>query len=329
MQTETKARFVTDELVNKSFLRRSVDERVIERELVLLDELRSPILEAIEQIRCVCERISELDLNSSLAVMAQKYNYTRPRILDHKQQPVLKIIDGRHPILDRKFFDAQPAQHFTPNSLELTEQSKQGAYGHFNFNFLGRFVLLTGPNMGGKSTFLRQNALICLMAQCGSFVPARECELSPVDAIFTRIGASDDLCRDQSTFMLEMSETAHILRACTERSLLIIDEIGRGTSPQEGSSLASAIAQHLSSSSSSQPRTLFATHYHSIAEHLPPAPTVQRLCTEADFDEEGGKIILIPSLRPGVQKHSFALPVALLAGIPESIISRAKSLLHE
>lgn len=192
---------------------------------------------------------------------------------------------------------------------------------------LGRFVLLTGPNMGGKSTFLRQNALICLMAQCGSFVPAKHCELSPVDAIFTRIGASDDLCRDQSTFMLEMSETAHILRSCTERSLLIIDEIGRGTSPQEGFALASAIAQHLTSSASAQPRTLFATHYHSISAQLPPAPTVQRLCTEADFDEAGGKIILIPSLRPGVQEHSFALPVAQLAGIPTSIISQAKALL--
>jgi DNA mismatch repair protein MutS len=188
--------------------------------------------------------------------------------------------------------------------------------------------LLTGPNMGGKSTFLRQNALICLMAQCGSFVPAQECELSPIDAIFTRIGASDDLCRDQSTFMLEMSETAHILRACTERSLLIIDEIGRGTSPQEGSALASAIAQYLTCSASAQPRTLFATHYHAISEHLPPTPAVQRLCTEADFDEEGGRIILIPSLRAGVQKHSFALPVAQLAGIPESIISQAKTLLY-
>lgn len=181
--------------------------------------------------------------------------------------------------------------------------------------------------MGGKSTFLRQNALICLMAQCGSFVPADECELSPVDAIFTRIGASDDLCRDQSTFMLEMTETAQILRRCTARSLLIIDEIGRGTSPLEGSALATAIAQYLTSSASPQPRTLFATHYHAIAEHLPAEPTVQRLCSEAEFDEAAGKIILIPSLRPGVQKHSFALPVAMLAGVPEAVIGRAKELM--
>lgn len=181
--------------------------------------------------------------------------------------------------------------------------------------------------MGGKSTFLRQCALIALMAQCGSFVPADACTLSPVDAIFTRIGASDDLCKDQSTFMMEMQETAHILKNLTADSLLVIDEIGRGTSAREGSALATAIARHLSTGPD-RPRTLFATHYHEIADHLPNDDSIQSLCSQASFDSQTGQILLQPRLIPGVQRHSYALPVASLAGLPASVISTAERLLN-
>lgn len=181
--------------------------------------------------------------------------------------------------------------------------------------------------MGGKSTFLRQNALIVLMAQCGSFVPAASCSFTPIDAIFTRIGASDDLSRDKSTFMLEMSETAHILKHATPRSLVLIDEIGRGTSAAEGLALAASIANHLINFN--RAHVLFATHYHEIAtspllsDHV---DSIQMACTEAEV-HENGSVILVPKVKPGLATHSYALPVATLAGIPASVIQNAALLL--
>jgi DNA mismatch repair protein MutS len=201
---------------------------------------------------------------------------------------------------------------------------------HFN-SFrpaLDKFLLLTGPNMGGKSTFLRQNALIILMAQCGSFVPASNCSFTPIDAIFTRIGASDDLSRDKSTFMLEMSETAHILRHATPHSLVLIDEIGRGTSAAEGLALAASIADHLINCN--QSHVLFATHYHEIAacSLLSSVDSIQMACTEALVYDDGS-VVLIPKVKPGLATHSYALPVASLAGIPASVIKKATKLLSK
>ena len=192
--------------------------------------------------------------------------------------------------------------------------------------FLGKFLLLTGPNMGGKSTFLRQNALIILMAQSGSFVPASNCSFSPIDAIFTRIGASDDLSQDKSTFMLEMSETAHILQHATSQSLVLIDEIGRGTSAAEGLALAASIANHLINCN--RAHVLFATHYHEIASSplLLSGDSIQMACTEAQIHEDGS-VVLVPKVKPGLATHSYALPVASLAGIPSSVIQNAAKLL--
>lgn len=179
--------------------------------------------------------------------------------------------------------------------------------------------------MGGKSTFLRQNALIILMAQSGSFVPASTCSFSPIDAIFTRIGASDDLSRDKSTFMVEMSETAHILQHATPQSLVLIDEIGRGTSPAEGLALAASIANHLINYN--RAHVLFATHYHEIASSpLLSDFSIQMACTQAQVHEEGS-VVLVPKIKAGLATHSYALPVASLAGIPSSVIKNAAKLL--
>lgn len=181
--------------------------------------------------------------------------------------------------------------------------------------------------MGGKSTFLRQNALIVLMAQCGSFVPASSCSFNPIDAIFTRIGASDDLSRDKSTFMMEMSETAHILRHATSQSLVLIDEIGRGTSAAEGLALAASIANHLINFNRSN--VLFATHYHEIATcPLLPVDSIQMACTGAQVNQDGS-VVLVPKVKPGLATHSYALPVASLAGIPSSVIQNATKLLSK
>ena len=221
-------------------------------------------------------------------------------------QSELNIVDGRHPVVERAL-----REPFVPNDCELDPERSQ-------------VVLLTGPNMGGKSTYLRQVALIVLMAQAGSFVPAREAEIGLLDRIFTRVGASDDLARGESTFMVEMIETANILRHAGPRSLVILDEVGRGTATFDGLSLAWAIVEHLHEVR--RPLTLFATHYHELTELADLLPrVVNRTMAVKEWEE---KILFLRRVVPGAADKSYGLHVARLAGLPPDVLSRAAEVLH-
>jgi DNA mismatch repair protein MutS len=367
METENKARFVTDELARLSLELRMAGEKAADREVALLGALVEAMLTPwAEDIRGLALRIAELDLHAAFAYSALSFNYCRPLVIQTKE-PFLQIRNGRHPVLDRLFTD----RSLIPNDVLLGTLDKActdtdtdtnantdtnasanahanahahaHAHAHVNANTgtktlastttntstltdttIPRFVLVTGPNMGGKSTYLRMTALLTIMAQIGSFVPATSAVLSPVDAIFTRIGASDDLARDRSTFMLEMAEMAAILHSASEHSLVLVDELGRGTAANEGEAIAHAVAldliQHI------QCRTLFATHYHSLARPLQClAPSVGFSQSQAQWD--GKQLLVLPKIGPGVASNSFALPVASMAGIPERVIHRAEQLL--
>ncbi len=240
-----------------------------------------------------------------MARVAREYNYVRPRVTDGT---AVTITDGRHPVVERVMQDKM----FVPNDTVLSPESQQ-------------ILLITGPNMAGKSTYLRQTALIVLMAQIGSFVPARQAEIGIVDRIFTRIGAADDLVGGQSTFMVEMSEMANILNQATEKSLIILDEVGRGTSTYDGMSIARAIIEYLCKKIKA--RTLFATHYHELADLADEFPLVKNYTTA--IKERGEEIIFLHKVIPGSIDHSYGLQVARLAGIPQNVIARAREVLLE
>jgi DNA mismatch repair protein MutS len=231
-------------------------------------------------------------------------NYIKPHVHDGDEMAVL---DARHPVVER-----HSAQAFVPNDVTLDGSSRQ-------------LVILTGPNMGGKSTYLRQTALLCLMAQAGSFVPAREAKLPVVDRIFARVGASDNIARGQSTFMVEMQETANILHSATSRSLVILDEIGRGTSTFDGLSLAWAVAEHLATNPRARPKTLFATHYHELTELADSLPGVVNCHVAAR--EWHDDIIFLRKVLPGRSDRSYGIHVARLPGLPGQVIQRARQIL--
>ena len=236
-------RFITPDLKAYEEKVLGADERILEREIEIFEALRRRVAAEAPRIQDTARGVAALDVLSALAETAAVQNYTKP--LMHAGDELLAT-DVRHPVVERYVADA-----FVPNDVAL-----DGA-GH-------QLVILTGPNMGGKSTYLRQTALLCLMAQAGSFVPARTAKLPVVDRLFARVGASDNIARGQSTFMVEMQETANILHSATSRSLVILDEIGRGTSTFDGLSLAWAVAEHLASSPRARPKTIFATHYHEL-----------------------------------------------------------------
>ena len=220
----------------------------------------------------------------------------------------LTVLDGRHPVVER--YSQDP---FVPNDTQLDGKDRQ-------------LVILTGPNMGGKSTFLRQAGLIGLMAQMGSFVPAREAKLGLLDRIFTRVGASDQILRGQSTFMVEMQETAHILRHATPRSLVLLDEIGRGTATFDGLSIAWAVAEHLASNARARPKALFATHYHELTELATLLPrVVNRTMAVKEWED---RILFLRRVVPGTADKSYGLHVARLAGIPDDVVARAEQVLR-
>src|SRR5262249_42158177 len=221
------------------------DERILERELEVFDDLRRRVAAEAPRIQDTARALATIDVLAALAQTATLCNYTKPHLHDGDE---LLATDGRHPVVERYTADA-----FVPNDIELNGTTRQ-------------LVVLTGPNMGGKSTYLRQTALIPLLAQIGSFVPARDAKLPIVDRIFARVGASDNIARGQSTFMVEMQETAQILHAATSRSLVVLDEIGRGTSTFDGLSIAWAVAEHMATNVRARPKTLFATHYHELTD---------------------------------------------------------------
>ncbi|MBI4126114.1 MAG: DNA mismatch repair protein MutS [Deltaproteobacteria bacterium] len=298
-------RYITPELKEYEEKVLGAEEKMLALEYRLFCELRDEIATCVRRLQQTARVLAELDALASLAVIARDSGYVRPEVVDDM---TLEIVEGRHPIVER-----MPMQErFVPNDVMIGDAE-------------GRLMMITGPNMAGKSTVMRQVALICLMAQIGSYVPARRARIGLVDRIFTRIGAADALARGQSTFMVEMTEAAVILREATRRSLVIIDEIGRGTSTFDGLAIAWAVAEDLATRVKA--RTLFATHYHELTELADTLPAVHNF--HIAVREEKGEIIFLRRLLPGSTPHSFGIHVAKLAGLPADVISRANHVLKE
>src|SRR6185436_9510093 len=296
-------RYVTPEIKELEEQILSAEERQIALEQEHFKRLVGTIAEAAAGLTALARASGTLDALASFAEAAARQRYVRP-IMGLSGAPIL-IREGRHPVVEQASRDV-----FVPNDTELDGEGAQ-------------IVLLTGPNMGGKSTYLRQVALIVLMAQAGSFVPAEEAVIGTVDRIFTRVGASDDLARGESTFMVEMIETANILRHATERSLVILDEVGRGTATFDGLSLAWAIVEHLHEHR--RPKTLFATHYHELTELASLLPrVVNRTMAVKEWEE---RIVFLRRVVPGSADKSYGLHVARLAGLPPAVIDRAGEIL--
>ena len=303
-QTLTGAeRYITEELKNFEDKVLSARERSLTREKLLYEGLLDLLNEELEPLRRCAAALSELDVFAGFAERAQTLDWTMPQLRD---APGIAIERGRHPVVE-----AVRDAPFEPNDLV--------------FDDAARMYVITGPNMGGKSTFMRQNALIVLLACIGSFVPASKAVIGPIDRILTRIGAGDDLARGQSTFMVEMSETAYILHHATEESLVLMDEIGRGTSTYDGLALADAVARQLASSNRSY--TLFATHYFELTALAEPGSGIANL--HLDAVEHGDALVFMHAVRPGPANRSFGLQVAALAGLPKAALQQARARLAE
>ena len=301
-QTLTNAeRYMTPELKEIEQKIIGAQEQSVRLELQLFSEVRDRIAEQIGGIQRTAQALKELDVFQSLSRAASENRYVRPSITT---DGTLSIVEGRHPVVERNMKDGG----FIPNDTLLD--------GNEN-----RMMIITGPNMAGKSTYMRQVALICLMAQIGSFVPAREASLPVCDRIFTRVGASDDLASGQSTFMVEMSETAHILRNATKNSLIILDEIGRGTSTFDGLSIAWAVVEYIADKERIGAKTLFATHYHELSELEGHLDGVKNFCISVK--EHGEDVIFLRKIVRGGADKSFGVHVARLAGVPHPVIVRA------
>ncbi len=308
-QTLTNAeRYITPDLKEYETLILNSQDRVNKMENEFFVQLRTDIaVHAAERILDTAHALAELDVYQSLAHVAAHQNYCRP-VLDESDR--IHIVAGRHPVVEV----AQADTPFVPNDVELSNQDAQ-------------IGIITGPNMAGKSTYLRQVALITLMAQIGSYVPAESAIIGIVDRIFTRIGAQDDLATGQSTFMVQMVETANILHHATPRSLIILDEIGRGTSTYDGLAIARAIVEYLHNSKRSGARTLFATHYHELVEVSKLLPHIR--CLNVAVTEENGHVVFLRKIVPGGADKSYGIHVAQLAGIPRPVIHRAEEILQE
>jgi DNA mismatch repair protein MutS len=297
-------RYITDELKKYEEKILTAGEKSLELEQRLFEQLRAQCAGFISRIQALAEVVATSDCLSTLAHLAAVRNYTRPQITSGTE---LKIGDGRHPVLAETL-----GSEFVPNDVELGEGS-------------GDVMIITGPNMSGKSTYIRQMALLVLLAQTGSFIPAKQATIGLVDRIFTRVGASDELVRGQSTFMVEMTETANIINNATEKSLVILDEVGRGTSTYDGLSLAWAITEHIANKVKC--RTLFATHYHELTALAELLVNVKN-CNVA-VREWMDEVVFLHKIVPGGTDKSYGIHVAKLAGIPKSILERSKEILAE
>jgi DNA mismatch repair protein MutS len=280
------------------------DERILARELEIFEALCGAVAGEAPRIQDTARALATLDVLAGLAETAAVANFTKPHVHDGDEYVA---VDARHPVVER--FAVDP---FVPNDIDLNGDARQ-------------LIILTGPNMGGKSTYLRQAALIPLLAQIGSFVPARDAKVPIVDRIFARVGASDNIARGQSTFMVEMQETANILHTATSQSLVVLDEIGRGTSTFDGLSIAWAVAEHLATNPKARPKTLFATHYHELTDLADSLPGVVNAHVAAR--EWKDDIIFLRKIVPGRSDRSYGIQVARLAGLPASVVSRAKEIL--
>ena len=297
-------RFTTPALKEYETKVLGADERILERELEVFERLRTRVGAEAPRIQDTARALATLDVLAALAETAAVSNYTKPHM--HEGDEFL-VADARHPVVERFAAGA-----FVPNDIDLDGTTRQ-------------LVILTGPNMGGKSTYLRQTALLPLLAQIGSFVPAKDAKLPIVDRIFARVGASDNIARGQSTFMVEMQETANILQTATSRSLVVLDEIGRGTSTFDGLSIAWAVAEHLATNPRARPKTLFATHYHELTDLADSLPSVVNAHVAAR--EWKDDIIFLRKILPGRSDRSYGIQVARLAGLPSGVIARAREIL--
>jgi DNA mismatch repair protein MutS len=298
-------RFITPALKEYEEKVLGADERILTLEVELFEQLRARVAAESTRIQDTARALATLDVLAGLAETAALSNYIKPHVHDSDD---MAVVDGRHPVVERRCNGA-----FVPNDTILDGTSNQ-------------LVILTGPNMGGKSTYLRQTALVCLMAQSGSFVPATRAKIGIVDRIYARVGASDNITRGQSTFMVEMQETANILHGATSRSLVVLDEIGRGTATFDGLSIAWAVAEYLATNQRGRPKTLFATHYHELTDLADALPGVVNAHVAAR--EWQDDIVFLHKIVPGRSDRSYGIQVARLAGMPASVITRARAILE-
>ncbi|MBD3308474.1 DNA mismatch repair protein MutS [candidate division KSB3 bacterium] len=300
-------RYITPELKDYESKVLGADERICDLEYVLFQEVREAVTKEVERVMQTAERIATLDVLAALAEVADKNRYAKPDVNDEGR---IEITEGRHPVIEQMKLD----EPFIPNDTNVDCKEN-------------RLLIITGPNMAGKSTYIRQVALITLMAQIGSFVPAKRATIGVVDRIFTRIGASDNLTRGESTFMVEMNETANILNNATPKSLIILDEIGRGTSTFDGMSIAWAVAEYINTPEMIGARTLFATHYHELTALATVFPGIKNY--NIAVKEWNDQVIFLRKIVEGGADQSYGIQVARLAGLPISVIRRAKEILAE
>jgi len=308
-QTLTNAeRYITEELKELEVKILGAEEKMLVLEEELFERLVADLADYIVPIQQNGAIIAQLDCLIAFAEVALKHEYCRPEMHDGFS---IDIKEGRHPVIEQQL---PPDAPYVPNDVYLDNDEQQ-------------ILMITGPNMSGKSAVLRQAALICLMAQMGSFVPAKSAKLGIVDKVFTRVGASDNISSGESTFMVEMNETASIMNNVSDRSLILLDEIGRGTSTYDGISIAWSIAEYLHNNKAAQPKTLFATHYHELNELAAKFPRIKNF--NIAIKEVGKKVIFLRKLTPGGSEHSFGIHVAAMAGMPKSIVQRANEILAQ
>jgi DNA mismatch repair protein MutS len=308
-QTLTQAeRYITEELKEYETKILGAEEKIGSIELRLFNELVAAIMEYTSSIQLNAQLLARIDCMMSFAKVATKYNYVKPSVNDSK---VIKILNGRHPVIERSL---PTGEEYVSNDIYLDNDTQQ-------------IMMITGPNMSGKSAVLRQTALIVLLAQVGAFVPASAADIGIVDKIFTRVGASDNISSGESTFMVEMNETASILNNLSDRSLILLDEIGRGTSTYDGISIAWSIAEYIHEHPKTKGKTLFATHYHELNEMEGIFKRIRNF--NVSVKEVGQKIIFLRKLAQGGSNHSFGIHVAKLAGMPSKVVERSKEVLAQ
>ncbi|MBN1965745.1 MAG: DNA mismatch repair protein MutS, partial [Anaerolineae bacterium] len=299
-------RYITPDLKEYESLILNAEERISEIEARLFDEIVKTIASSGKRLLRTARALAHLDVFTALAEVAAREDYVRPTLTE---DDVLAIREGRHPVVEKVLRE----ERYTPNDV--------------SFNPEERLLIITGPNMSGKSTYIRQVALITLLAQIGSFVPADTATIGLVDRIFTRIGAQDEIHAGQSTFMVEMVETARILSGATGRSLVILDEVGRGTSTYDGMAIARAVVEYLHNNPRLGCKTLFATHYHELTELANILPRVRNY--NVAVAEEGDQVIFLHKVLPGGANRSYGIHVAQLAGVPKAVVNRANDILEE
>lgn len=301
-------RYITQELKEYEDKILGAEEKILSIETQIFQELLTEILSFVPTLQLNASIISKLDCFQALSIVAKENKYTKPEINDSF---IIDIKEGRHPVIELQLPTDKP---FIPNDIYLDSESQQ-------------IIIITGPNMSGKSALLRQTAIIVLLAQIGSFVPAKEAKIGLVDKIFTRVGASDNISQGESTFMVEMIETATILNNLSARSLILLDEIGRGTSTYDGISIAWAIAEYIHEYTQGKPRTLFATHYHELNEMEKSFSRIKNY--HVSVKEINNKVLFLRKLVPGGTEHSFGIHVAEMAGMPKSVVLRSKDILKQ